>query len=138
MLRLRLPVGLLLLGAVWALGAGADVAQEKALAAMSKPEAAPRQAAAASGTESLNPRLLGTTEGVFDYCAKADPKGAAKVHARLKRLVEGVSKEALSEARKSEEYQKARSAVDDFVAKVDSRNASRMCSGPVAARKLRS
>ena len=82
-----------------------------------------------------DPHALGMTEAVFDYCAKADPKGAAKVGARLKRLVQGASRETLAEVRKSDAYRKARSSVDDFVAKVDERNASRVCSGPLAASK---
>ena len=134
MLRSRFPVGLLLLGCVWALGTGPGVAQDKASSAQRKPGAtAVRPTAGAPRSEPLNPRMLGVTEAVFDYCAKADPKGAVKVRARLKRLVQGASREALAEVRKSDEYRKARSSVDDFLAKVDERNASRMCSGPVAA-----
>jgi len=85
--------------------------------------------------EAPDPHALGMTEAVFDYCAKADPKGAAKVRARLKRLVQGASRETLAKVRKSDEYRKARSSVEDFVAKVDERNASRVCSGPLAASK---
>ena len=88
-----------------------------------------------SKAQAPDPHALGMMEAVFDYCAKADPKGAAKVHARLKRLVQGASREALAEVRKSDEYRKARSSVEDFVAKVDERNASRVCSGPLATSK---
>src|SRR2546425_11587847 len=89
MLRSRSPAGLLLLGCVWALGTGPGVAQDKASWAQRKPGAtAVQPAAGAPRSEPLNPRMLGMTEAVFDYCAKADPKGAAKVHARLKRLVQ--------------------------------------------------
>jgi hypothetical protein len=91
--------------------------------------------AAPSQAQTPDPHALGMTEAVFDYCAKADPKGAAKVGARLKRLVQGASRETLAEVRKSDAYRKARSSVDDFVAKVDERNASRVCSGPLAASK---
>ena len=91
--------------------------------------------AAQSQAQAPDPHALGMTEAVFDYCAKADPKGAAKVGARLKRLVQGASRETLAEVRKSDAYRKARSSVDDFVAKVDERNASRVCSGPLAASK---
>jgi hypothetical protein len=134
MLRSSFPVGLLLLGFLWALGAGPGVAQDKASPAQRKPGAtAVQPAAGAPRSEPLNPRMLGMTEAVFDYCAKADPKDAAKVHERLKRLVQGASSETLAAVRKSDEYRKARSSVDDFVAKVDERNARRLCSGPVAA-----
>ncbi len=135
MLRSGFPVGLLLLGCVWALGTGSGVAQEKASAQRKPGATAVQPTAGVPRSEPLNPRMLGMTEAVFDYCAKADPKGAAKVHARLKRLVQGASREALAEVRKSDEYRKARSSVEDFVAKVDERNASRVCSGPLAASK---
>src|SRR5207237_9354615 len=97
------PVGLLLLGCVWALGAGSGVAQDKAASARRKPGATALQpTAAAPGSEPLSPRMLGMTEAVFDYCAKADPKGAAKVHARLKRLVQGGGREGLAGVRTSD------------------------------------
>jgi hypothetical protein len=137
MLRSRFPVGLLLLGCVWGLGSGPGGAQDqdKASSAQRKPGAtAVQPAAGAPRAEPLDPRLLGMTEAVFDYCAKADPKGAAKIHARLKRLVQGASRETLAEVRKSDEYRKARGSVEDFVAKVDERNVSRVCSGPPAGR----
>ena len=135
MLRSRFPVGLLLLGCVWGLGTGPGEAQDKASAAQRKPAATDVQPAAdAPRSEPVNPRMLGMTEAMFEYCAKADPKGAAKVHARLKRLVQGASKETLAAVRKSDEYRKARGSVEDFVAKVDERNVSRVCSGPLAGR----
>ena len=93
--------------------------------------------AAQSKAQAPDPHALGTTEAVFDYCAKVDPTGAAKVHARLKQLVKGASKETLAEARQSEEYQKAHRSVDEFVAQVDGHNASKICSGPVADGKSR-
>jgi hypothetical protein len=136
MLCSRIPVGALLLGCVWALGTGPGVAQDKASPAQRKPGAtAVQPAAGAPRSEPLNPRMLGMTEAMFDYCAKADPKGAARVHARLKRLVQGASRETLAEVRKSDEYRRARSSVEDFVAKVDERNASRVCSSPPGGKK---
>ena len=91
--------------------------------------------AAQPKAQAPDPHALGMTEAVLDYCAKADPKGAAKVRARLKQLVQGASKETLAKVRKSDEYRNARSSMGDFVAKVDERNASRVCSGPLAAGK---
>lgn len=137
MLRSRFPLGLLLLGSLWALGSGASAAQDQAPSSAqpkARATAAQASASAAPGPDSLNPRLLGTTEALLAYCTKADPKGAAKVRARLKDLVKGASSETLTQARKGDEYRKARNAMEDFVAKVDPHNASRACSGPVAAR----
>jgi hypothetical protein len=113
MLRSTFPVGLLLLGSVWALGTGPGVAQDKA----------PR-------SEPLNPRMLGMTEALLDYCAKNDPSGGAKVRARLKRLVQGADKKALTEARKSTEYRSAHDSEAVFISKVEPRNARRLCSEP--------
>jgi hypothetical protein len=130
-----LPLGLLL-GSLWALASGASAAQDQAPSAQPKAPATAAQASASAAPvpDSLNPRMLGTTEALLDYCTKADPKGAAKVRARLKALLKGVSSETLAQARKSDEYRKARSAMEDFAAKIDPHNASRACSGPVAAR----
>jgi hypothetical protein len=136
MLRPRFPLGLLLLGSLWALGSGTSAAQDQAPSPQPKARAPAAQASASAAPvlDSLNPRMLGTTEALLDYCTKADPKGAAKVRARLKEMVKGASSETLAQARKSDEYRKARSAMEDFAAKIDPHNASRACSGPVAAR----
>jgi hypothetical protein len=115
MFHSRFPVGLLWLGCVWALGTGPGVAQDKA----------PR-------SEPLNPRMLGMTEALLDYCAKNDPSGGAKVRARLKRLVQGADKKALTGARNSAEYRSARKSETDFISKVEPRNARRLCSEPAA------
>jgi hypothetical protein len=124
----------MLLGSLWALGSGASVAQDQAPPAQRQAGATAAQASASAPLpNSLDPRLLGMTDALFDYCSKADPKGAGKVHARLKQLVKGASRETLAQARKSDEYRKARSAEEDFVAKINARNASRVCSGPLAA-----
>ena len=94
---------------------------------------------AAAATESHDkapePRALGVTEALLDYCAKQDPAGAAKVHKRLKRLTQGASQQALADVRKSGEYQSAHDSEADFIAKIEPRNAHRLCSGPAVATK---
>ena len=133
MLRSRFPVGLLVLGSVWALGAGPGVAQDKASSTQRKPGAtAVQPTAAAPRSEPLNPRMLGMTEALLDYCTKNDPSGGAKVRARLKRLVQGADKKALTEARKSTEYRSAHDSEAVFISKVEPRNARRLCSEPAA------
>lgn len=126
MLRSRFSLGLLLLGSLWTLGAGAGVAPDKAGAT------AVQAAAAAPVSNSVDARALGMAEALLDYCAKNDPTGGAKVLARLKRLVQGASKEALATARKSGEYQSARDSEAAFLGKVDPRNAHRVCSESAA------
>lgn len=122
MARPCFPVGLLLLGALWAQGVGAGAAQGKADATAAQPSAA------APVPDSLNSRALGIAEALLEYCAKNDPVGAAKVRERLKQLVQGASKERLAEARRSSEYQSAHDAEVDFIGKVELRNAHRLCS----------
>jgi len=98
-------------------------------------KAAPGVAATASDRKAPEPRALGATEALLDYCAKSDPTDAAKVHNRWKRLTQGASKEALADARKSSQYQSARDAEADFIGKIEPRNAHRLCSGAAAASK---
>jgi hypothetical protein len=119
MLRSRFPVVLLPLACLWAQGAGAAV----------------QSAGAAPGAPSVNARALGMSEAMLDYCAKNDPPGAAKVRARLRRLAQGAGKEALAEARNSTEYHRAHDTEVDFISKIDSHNAHRLCSGSVAGNK---
>ncbi len=92
-------------------------------------------AAGQSAAHGPDPRELGKTEAVLDYCAKADPQDAGKIHARLTQLLKGASKESIAEARQSQEYQKARRSEEDFLAKVDEHNATHVCSQHVAAAK---
>src|SRR5256885_11741090 len=54
-----------------------------------------------------DPHALGMTEAVFDYCAKADPKGAAKVRARLKGLVNARGRERHTKGPQGEQNSKA-------------------------------
>jgi hypothetical protein len=123
-----LPAGLLLLGSLWVQGAGAGVAADKAGAMAAQPSVAP-------APKSLDARSLGIAEAVLDYCAQNDPTGGAKVQARLKRLAQGASKEALDKARKSGGYQSAHDSEVDFISKIDPHNAHRLCSETAARSK---
>jgi hypothetical protein len=122
MFRSGFPVvGLLLLGSLCAQGAVAEGQDKSGATPVQPPAAAP-------ASQSLSARTLGMGEAVFDYCAQNDPEGAAKVRARLKQLAQGMSKEALAEARRSAEYRSARDSEADFLSKVEPRNAHRVCS----------
>jgi hypothetical protein len=90
---------------------------------------------AAAQSQAPDPRALGLTEALLDYCSKADPSGAGKYQAQAKLLARGASDEALAKVRSSDEYQKAHDSVDDFVSKVDPHNAQRACSESLAANK---
>lgn len=129
MLKSDLPVGVLLLGSLWASGCGIAVAQEKVAAQPVQPSTS------ATVSRSLDARSLGMAEALLDYCAKNDPTGAAKVRARLKQLMDGASKQALAEARRSPEYRSAHDSEAGFVGKVEARNAHRLCAQSSARSK---
>jgi hypothetical protein len=82
-----------------------------------------------------DPRALGTTEAMLDYCTKAFPSSAVKYQYQITRLTRGASAETLAKVRNSEPYGRARGAEEDFISKVDPRNAKRACSKPLIARK---
>jgi hypothetical protein len=127
--RSGLPVGLLLLGSLWIRGAAAQGPPDK-------PPATPAQpAAAAPAADSVSARELGLAEALLEYCAQNDPPGAAQVRARVQKLVHGASREQLAGLRKSPEYLSARDSERNFVAKVEPRNAPRLCSGRAAQKK---
>jgi hypothetical protein len=126
MLGSRLPGGvLLLLGSLWAQGVEVAVAQDKAGA---PPAQAVQPSAAAPVPHPVDARTLGMAEALLDYCAKNDAASAAKVRARLKQVTQGAGKQALAAARMSREYRTAHDSEAAFVAKVDARNAHRLCS----------
>jgi hypothetical protein len=124
MYQRQFPLWVLLLGSSWVQGAPADEGQEKSKVTHVQPSAA------APVSMSVNARALGMGEALVDYCAQNDPKGAVKVRARLKQLVQGASREALAAARKSAEYRGAHDSEAGFLSKVDPHNAYRVCSAP--------
>jgi hypothetical protein len=121
------PIGLLL-GALWAQAAAAGVPQQDPAAATTAQPAAAQPSTAAPVAAPPNARALGVGEALLDYCAQNDPTAAAKVRARLKQLMQGAGKEALAEARRSDEYRRAHDSEADFLGKVDPHNAHRVCS----------
>jgi hypothetical protein len=82
-----------------------------------------------------DPRVLGLTEGILSYCTKVDPALAAPYQEKFRQLVQGASDEVLARVRSSDEYQRARQSMEDFVSKVDEHNARRVCSNAVAAHR---
>ena len=79
-------------------------------------------------TEAPDPRALGTTEAILNYCAKEDPADADKYRAQEKLLTGSASQEQLDKLRNSDEYRQAYDSVTDFTDKVDKHNAKRVCS----------
>jgi hypothetical protein len=81
-----------------------------------------------TATEAPDPRALGTTEAILNYCAKEDPADADKYRAQEKLLAGSATQEELEKLRNSDEYRQAYDSVTDFTAKVDKHNAKRVCS----------
>ena len=104
-----------------------------ALAAFSCCAAAPSLALADG--QGPDPKALGLTEALLDYCAKAYPESAVKFQYEITRLTQGASAQTLAQVRNSEPYRRAHDAESDFVSRVDPRNAKRTCSRPLVARK---
>ena len=80
-------------------------------------------------------RQLGITEAMLDYCAKAYPSSTVKFQYQVTRLTKGTSAESLSNVRSIEPYRRAHEAEADFIGKVDPRNAKKVCSKPLVAKK---
>ena len=84
-------------------------------------------APAFAGAPPPDARQLGVTESLLTYCSEVDPPIAGAYRAKIKQLVQGTSEETLVKVRNSDEYQKARTSLDNFVSNVNERNAKRMC-----------
>lgn len=89
------------------------------------------QAPANATAEKINARALGILESVRHYCAPIDPAAVAKLDDRIKALENGASEKTIASVRASPDYLKAHSTMDEFVSKVDDRNAKKMCSEDV-------
>ena len=84
--------------------------------------------AAAVQAGRVNARDLGIAEAMVRFCGRVDPAAEPKLKEKVKRLVQGESREALDLIRRSEDYRKAHELVDAFAAKVDEHNFKRFCS----------
>jgi hypothetical protein len=81
----------------------------------------------------VDAKALGTTEALLKYCAKADSGAAEGYRKQVTRITQGASSDTLAAVRGSADYLKAKTAVEEFVKKVDPHNARKMCSESVAA-----
>jgi hypothetical protein len=84
------------------------------------------QAALADGP-GISPQALGTAEAVLNYCVKADSKAAGKYEERIKQLAQLSTPEALTAARKSDEYKEAYDSAVDSVGKLDPNKSPQAC-----------
>lgn len=75
---------------------------------------------------------LATVEAVLAYCVKFAPAAAGGYREQLGLLTKGTSDETLVKLRNGPEYRQAQREVDEFLAKVDARNAEKVCTRHVA------
>ncbi len=78
---------------------------------------------------------LASMEAILDHCARINPSAADQYREQRKALAQGASEETLDKIRKSEEYQKARDAALESLAKVDDENAKKACTESGTQRK---
>ena len=83
--------------------------------------------AALADSPAISPQALGTAEAVLKYCAKADSKAAGKYEERMKLLAQLSTPEALTAARKSDEYKEAYESAVQSVGKLDTNQVPRAC-----------
>ena len=72
-------------------------------------------------------RPLATVEAILDYCARLDASAADKYRQQAGLVSQGVDEETLARIRESDEYRQAHGEIDEFLAKVDARNAKKVC-----------
>jgi hypothetical protein len=73
-------------------------------------------------------KMLAIAESVLHFCGSVDPIATAKLQAKIKELVKGLSEQQVAQLRQSTEYQSAYSSMEEFVGKVDEHNAKQVCS----------
>lgn len=88
---------------------------------------APARAEAAK----VNGHALGILESIQHFCAPLDKDAAARIDGKIKLVVQGATDQDLAAVRNGPEYLQAHSSMDDFISKVDERNAKRVCSQDV-------
>ena len=72
--------------------------------------------------------ILGKVEGVFDFCAQADPQSAEKYQEKKKESVKDATAEELAEARASQEYKDAYQSTTDELSKEPKDEVRKSCS----------
>ena len=85
-----------------------------------------------AGESALNAQQLAITERVLKFCGPVDAGAAKKIQDKVSELVKGRSEADVAKARESEEYKKAFTLIDGFIAQVDEHNAKTLCSDSAA------
>jgi hypothetical protein len=74
---------------------------------------------------------LAVTEAALDYCRQAWPAALPAINERVRQLSQGISKGELNVLREGDDYLRAHASMEQFVARVDPRNARSVCTGPL-------
>lgn len=72
-------------------------------------------------------RPLATVEAILDYCARLDAAASDKYRQQAGLVSQGADEETLARIRETDEYRQAHGEMDEFLAKVDARNAKKVC-----------
>ena len=70
---------------------------------------------------------FGKIEGTLDFCAQADPQGAATYQQAKKVVVGDATEKEVAEARKTQEYKDGYQEISDQLAKVPKEKAVKAC-----------
>ncbi len=114
------------LGAIAVLAlAGMAVSAAAPLAIAAPPPAT--TAAPQVKTPQINAQQLAVVERALEFCSPIDADSAKKLKEHVAALTKGASADALTQARSSEVYKAAYSAMDGFIGQIDPRNAKVAC-----------
>ena len=74
---------------------------------------------------------LAVTEAAMDYCRTAYPSALPEISERVRQLTRGSGAAELEAIRQGDAYRRAHASMEQFVAKIDAKNAQRLCTGPL-------
>lgn len=84
-------------------------------------------ATAFAGDARIDPQKLAITERAVEYCGPIDPAISNKLREKVAEMVKGVTPDALARIRGSVDYKQTQSSMDQFISKIDPRNAKVFC-----------
>jgi len=79
--------------------------------------------------------LFGKIEGALDFCAQANPQGAAKYQEKKKDLVQGASEKEVAEARASSEYKEGYDSATEEMSKQPKDQAVKTCAAALETKE---
>lgn len=84
-------------------------------------------AAAFAGEAPIDAQKFAITERALEFCGPVDPDISNKLREKVAQMVRGATPDAVARVRSSDDYKKAHSTMDEFITKIDPRNAKVFC-----------